>query len=302
MGKDMNLDYIRYFVKLAEVQHYTKAADKLCISQPSLSHAIRQMEEELGVPLFEKRGHNTKLTQMGEEFLEYSKQTLSILDEEISSMHRSAKGEGLIRLGFLRVLGIRYIPELAMRFKEAYPERNIMFEFHSGRTQKLLDGLVNKKYDIVFCSKPSSKYNVSCAPVVSQKLVLIVPKKHPLAKRHVIDLIEVAPYPQIYFSKGSGLRDVIDELFASIQVVPHIAYETEEDQVIAGLVAQNFGIAVVPYMDILLKLDVSIININTPAYHREIYMVTSKDYTLAPVAKQYSEFVLRETEKQSVIV
>ena len=55
-------------------------------------------------------------------------------------------------------------------------------------------------------------------------------------------------------------------------------------------------------MDILLKLDVSIININISAYHREIYMVTSKDYTLAPVAKQYSEFVLRETEKQSVIV
>lgn len=153
MGKDMNLDYIRYFVKLAEVQHYTKAADELCISQPSLSHAIRQMEEELGVSLFEKRGHNTKLTQMGEVFLEYSKQTLSILDEGISSMHRSAKGGGLIRLGFLRVLGIRYIPELAMCFKEAYPERNIMFEFHSGRTQKLLDGLVNKKYDIVFCSK-----------------------------------------------------------------------------------------------------------------------------------------------------
>lgn len=65
---------------------------------------------------------------------------------------------------------------------------------------------------------------------------------------------------------------------------------------------RNFGIAVVPYMDILLKLDVSIININTPAYHREIYMVTSKDYTLVPVAKQYSEFVLWETEKQSVIV
>lgn len=104
MGKDMNLDYIRYFVKLAEVQHYTKAADELCISQPSLSHAIRQMEEELGVPLFEKRGHNTKLTQMGEVFLEYSKQTLSILDEGISGMHRSAKGGGLIRLGFLRVL------------------------------------------------------------------------------------------------------------------------------------------------------------------------------------------------------
>ena len=58
----MNLDYIRYFVKLAEVQHYTKAAEILCISQPSLSHAMRQMEKELGVQLFEKKGRNTVLT------------------------------------------------------------------------------------------------------------------------------------------------------------------------------------------------------------------------------------------------
>lgn len=294
MEISVNLDYIRYFVKLAEVQHYTKAANQLCISQPSLSHAIHQMEEELGVSLFEKRGHNTKLTKMGEEFLMYSRQTLSVLDEGIASMQRSAKGEGLIRLGFLRVLGVHYIPGLAMQFKEAYPELCINFEFHSGRTRKLLDGLVNRQYDLVFCSKPSSEYNVSYTPVVSQDLVLIVSKKHPLANRQTIDLVEVADYPQIYFSRGSGLRDVIDELFASIHVVPHIAYETEEDQVIAGLVAQNFGIAIVPYMDILLKLDVSIIHISTPAYRREIFMVTPNDYTLPPVARNYHDFVLRE--------
>lgn len=67
--KNMNLDYVRYFVKLAEVKHYTRAAEELCISQPSLSHAMRQLEGELGVELFEKRGHNTALTESGEEFL-----------------------------------------------------------------------------------------------------------------------------------------------------------------------------------------------------------------------------------------
>lgn len=66
----MNLDYIRYFVKLAQLQHYTKAAKMLCISQPSLSHAVRQLEKELGVQLFEKKGRNTILTRFGEEFLD----------------------------------------------------------------------------------------------------------------------------------------------------------------------------------------------------------------------------------------
>lgn len=64
----MNLDHLRYFVKLAETRHYTNAARQLCISQPSLSHAIRQLEEELGLPLFEKTGRNTALTRWGRSF------------------------------------------------------------------------------------------------------------------------------------------------------------------------------------------------------------------------------------------
>ena len=123
----MNLDYLRYFVKLAEVRHYTKAAELLSISQPSLSHAIRQLEGELGVPLFEKTGRNTALTRFGEEFLACCRRTLSALDEGVASIKRSAKGEGLIRLGFLRVLGSSYIPELASEFMKANPHRNIQF-------------------------------------------------------------------------------------------------------------------------------------------------------------------------------
>ena len=102
----MNLDHLRYFVKLAEVRHYTRAAEQLCISQPSLSHAINQLESELGVPLFERTGRNTTLTRFGEEFLECAQRSLGALDVGIDSLQRSAKGEGIVRLGFLRTLEI----------------------------------------------------------------------------------------------------------------------------------------------------------------------------------------------------
>ena len=69
-GHIVNLYHLRYFVTLAEMKHYTRAAEYLCISQPSLSHAIRQMEKELGVALFEKAGRHTVMTRFGEEFLE----------------------------------------------------------------------------------------------------------------------------------------------------------------------------------------------------------------------------------------
>ena len=137
----MNLFYLRYFVTLAHVKHYTKAAQQLCITQPSLSHAIAQMEKELGVPLFEKNGRNTLLTPFGREFLACAEHTLSTLDDGIASLQRSARGSGLIRLGFVRPLGIHFVPRLAAEFLQAYPENDIHFTFHTGITRQLLDDL-----------------------------------------------------------------------------------------------------------------------------------------------------------------
>ena len=92
----MNLFQLRYFVTLAKMQHYTRAAHELCITQPSLSHAISQLEAELGVALFEKSGRNTTLTSFGEEFLICANRTLATLDSGVSSLQRSERGDGCV--------------------------------------------------------------------------------------------------------------------------------------------------------------------------------------------------------------
>lgn len=291
----MNLFYLRYFVTLAHVQHYTKAAAQLCISQPNLSHAIAQLEQELGVPLFEKSGRNTTLTRFGEEFLDCAEHTLSTLDAGMESIRRSARGEGLIRLGLLRTLGVEFVPRLASAFLKAHPDLDLQFTFHTGVTQSLLDGLSKRKYDLVFCSQPPDRLNFTAVPVQKQDLVLIVPKGHPLASRHTVDLAETAPYPQTFFDKSSGIRAVVDQMFSDINTEPKIAYETEEDQVIAGLTAQGFGIAVVPYMDLLLKLDLKILQINTPACERNLFMVHDSRIFLPPCVQHFRQFVLDST-------
>lgn len=86
----MNLLHLRYFVELAHTQHYTRAAEQLCITQPSLSHAIAQMEGELEVPLFEKRGRNVALTHFGQQFLTCAQQTLATLDDGVDALRRVA--------------------------------------------------------------------------------------------------------------------------------------------------------------------------------------------------------------------
>ena len=288
----MNLDYLRYFVKLAQVGHYTRASEQLNISQPSLSHAVRQLEEELGVPLFERQGRNTQLTQFGAEFLDCAARTLATLDEGVTSLRRKARGEGLIRLGFLRVLGTDYVPRLAARFLAAHPDRQIQFTFHSGRTQELLEGLADRRYDLVFCSRPAPELGLTAVPVRAQELVLIVPPGHPLAGRSGVSLAEAAPYPMVCFSRDSGLRAVVDELFDALGVCPQVAWETEEDQVVAGLVAQGFGIAVVPEMDVLHQLDLVALPITAPPYRRDFFLVHDDRLFLSPAAREFRKFVL----------
>ena len=288
----MNLPQLRYFVELAHTQHFTRAAERLCITQPSLSHAITQLENELGVPLFERTGRATALTRYGEQFLSCVQQTLTTLDEGVDALQRVARGEGLIRLGLLRTLGVEFVPSLAARFLTANPDKDIRFTFNTGVTQQLLEGLLENRFDLVFYSQPPAELRLTAVPVSRQDLVLIVPRSHPLASLHTVDLADTLSYPQIYFSKGSGMRDVVDGLFAQIGGSPQIAYETEEDQVIAGLVAQGFGISVVPYMEMLLRLDVKILQISRPVLERNFYLVSNDNIYLPPEVRQFRQYVL----------
>ena len=145
---------------------------------------------------------------------------------------------------------------------------------------------------MVFCSQPSEKANLSATPVQKQNLVLITPRNHPLAGQDTIDLKETVSYPQIYFEKSAGIRSVIDQMFLNIGETPNIAYETEEDQVIAGLVAQGFGIAIVPYMDLLLKLDVKILPIVSPNCEQVLFMVHDERVFMPPAVQNFRQFVL----------
>lgn len=293
----MNLDHLRYFVKLAEIRHYTRAAEQLCISQPSLSHAINQLETELGIPLFERSGRNTTLTRFGEEFLECAQRSLDTLDVGIGSLQRSARGEGVVRLGFLRTLGVDYIPVLTADFLNADPDCGIQFSFHSGLSGELIDGLLQRKFDLVFCSEPDPSLGLSAVPVTSQELVMIVPKNHPLAGQESVDLADTLQYPAVFFAEGSGLRKVINRMYDKVGGRPASVIETEEDEVIAGLVSAGFGVAVVPYMDMLQKLDISLLKISSPPYSRDFFMIQDDAVFLPPAAQRFRSFVLGRASK-----
>ena len=299
----MNLQHLKYFDVLAKEQHYTRSSKLLNVTQPSLSNAISTLEEELGVPLFEKKGRNVVLTKPGAIFHEYVIKTLNVLNEGIETVTKISRGSGCISFAFLPVLGTTYVPKLVQEFQQTHPDQEISFDFHTstGVTKKIIDGIKNMNYDIGICSYLEDEPAIEFLPIASQELVVITPLDHPLAQFDEIYLEQTQPFPQIGFSKNSGLHNVIDQVFRKHNCSYQTIYETTVDQVIAGLVSQNFGIAVVPNMYILKHLPLKTIHLKNPYTERTFYLVTNKEAYLTPAVTHFKEFVLAQSNPTEIV-
>lgn len=288
----MNLHHLRYFVTLAHLEHYTKAARQLSITQPSLSHAISSLEDELTVRLFEKDGRNVVLTKWGSLFLKDAEDILARLDSSVANLKMAGSGNGTLEIGCIRTLGSSYIPALMRDFIQANPDKNIRFHLHGagGLSAGIIEGLKNRQVDVAFCSKYKDDPAVDFVKVASQELLLVVPEDHPLAARREITLRETLDYPHIFFDRRSGLRDIIDDLFEKIGAEPEAAMEAEEDQIVAGLVARGFGIAVVPNIHFLKSLPVRLLRITDPRPERHFYMASLKNVYYAPLIRSFMDY------------
>ena len=128
-------------------------------------------------------------------------------------------------------------------------------------------------------------------PVARQELVVIVPPDHPLSDRTEIRLSETLDYPQILFSRRSGLRPMIDKLFLACGKQPDCIFEIDEDQTIAGFVANGFGIAVVPNMPILTNMHLKVIHITEANWERRFYIAYLKNRYRTPLAEEFLSYV-----------
>ena len=119
----MNLNQLHYFVTLAHIEHYTRAAEMLSITQPSLSHAISMLEQELETNLFEKRGRNVVLTKYGKVFLEYVEEALKILDSGVKKTRAlTSDTGGVIDLAYIFTLGSVFVPQLVGGFLKEHAD------------------------------------------------------------------------------------------------------------------------------------------------------------------------------------
>ena len=221
----MNLNQLTYFVTLAQIENYTRAAKRLDITQPSLSHAISNLEKELQVPLFERHGRNVTMTKYGEMFLKYVQDSLHILNLGVERIQEAARiPGGSISIGYIHTQGRRFIPELVRGFLSEQDGKKISFHFQNAATGNLIRGLKEEKFDVIFCSRAEGEKEISFVPVAEEKLVAVVPENHALASKNTVTIQELGQYPQVTFTPTSGLYFVIRELFEKEGISPEIAF------------------------------------------------------------------------------
>lgn len=280
------------------MEHYTKAAAVLSITQPSLSHSISELEKELGTLLFEKHGRNIRLTKYGRLFLQYVDRALNEIENgEKKLRDLTSPSQGIIELAFIYSLGPHFIPNLIGAFSNQEQFKNVTFTFSQGTTSEVIQGLKEGRFDLAFSLEVDREPEVEFIPLIHQEMVLIVPYDHPLANENSIDLKDTIQYPYILFNEKNDFRRIIDNLFHHVNITPRIACEVEEDNAMAGLVTVNYGIAIMPRILSLKHLNVKVLHIKNNLPVQYIYMARMKNRYLCPTTKLFQEFAI-EYSKQ----
>lgn len=230
----MNLSHLYYFRKLAQVQHYTRAAEQLYITQPTLSNAVSQLEKELGIPLFEKDGRNVRLTKQGREFDTYISQALDLIDKAVDVAHEQAGSPtGSFDLGVIYTIQADYLPPLLRAYRARYGQE-IKINTYQGLTNKLVEDLEDGRYDCVFGSFSDGHEDLGFFPVVSQRLVALVHEYSPFVKQGSVSFDELA-HSKIYtYTQDTPLGREVAELCRENSKKELSVYGTAADEITLG--------------------------------------------------------------------
>lgn len=288
----MNLNQLYYFKKVAELKHFTKAAQELHISQPSLSYSIASLEKELGTSLFNKNGRRISLSKSGEEFLKYANASLYDLEKGIKIIKKNTNIEaGKIEVGYISTIASKFLPKLTKEYLETFDSQT-NFNFYSSYTSEIIKGVNSGKFDVGFCSYTENEPDLVFFPVLNQELSIIVPKEHELSKNNILSLKEVSKHPIITYNVTSNsLGILIMNIFDSQKIHPNIVYELNDETSIGGFVSQGFGVGIVVNLPLLKQFDLDIIPLDINIQTRIVYCVYNKKYEYTKAIQSYIKFL-----------
>jgi DNA-binding transcriptional LysR family regulator len=242
----METQQLKYFRVAAELQHVTRAAEKLFVSQSAISRAITQLEEELGVQLFNRQGRAIVLTRYGQHFLDQVIRVQNILKSAKQTLSEETGTEaGTVSLGFLPSLGLELVPRLLKEYRRKHPR--IQFTLIQRSAQALLGQLNDGSIDL--CLSVPGMFDprgVRWTSLHKEELVIVLPQAHPFATRRSVRLKELSQETFLSLTPGNTLNTIFEKACMEAQFTPKIAFEGMDLGTLRGMIAAGFGIGVLP--------------------------------------------------------
>ncbi|WMJ84613.1 LysR family transcriptional regulator [Oscillospiraceae bacterium LTW-04] len=289
----LTLQQLKYFCVMAETLHYTEAAQKLYISQSSLSYALSKLEEELDAPLFEKRGKQTVLSKYGQGFLPYATQALDAVDAGVRHISQMLQSNSVINLGYIYSLSFNYLPKVIKGFRTQPGNSAVSFKFFQGLSSVIMQKLKRGELDLALSVEPGDDDTISAMPVHLQELYLVVPNSHPLASFKSVSVDDMRDETFVGITPSSGLYKHLSSIFDSLGFTCKIAFEAEECNSMASFVSAGFGVAVMPEIPSFQSYRVKAIPIADERFCRQIYLLWAKDHFSSPAIEHFKSFICK---------
>ncbi len=278
-GISVNLHQLRIFSTVARLASFSRAAEALHISQPSVSIQVADLERALGVELFEQLGKRIYLTDAGRVIEDYAHRILSLVDEaqdavgEVTELHR-----GRLAVGASTTPGTYLLPKVLGRYEERFPKIAVTLEI--GHTRRIQERLLRNELDVGIVGWVGSPQNFVVQPLLDDELVVLASPRHPLAAAAGMPVAALQDHRVILSERGTGTREAIDSALRGVEIELAPAMELGSIEAIKESVAEGLGITIlsrlavtaetaagrlviVPLTDLVLKRVFAIV------YHRD---------------------------------
>lgn len=284
----MELLQLKYFLTVARCEHVTEAAGKLHVTQSSLSKTIQRLEEDLGVPLFDRIGRKLRLNDFGRTFLQRTEKALFELEQgkrEIADL--SNPDQGTLQLA---VTTASTLPGIMREFRKNKPD--VQFHVQMVSLENMYRLLYRGEVDFCLSSPPIEGDDIECQILYDDPIVVAVPMGHRYADRSSIQLTELKDEWFVGVKQGYGVRDMVDSICQSVGFVPKYVYEGDEPARLTALVEAEIGLAFIPSTARNPHERIRYLQVEEHQLVREIALLSHKNRYISKAALEFRSVVM----------
>jgi len=293
----MTIQQLRCFIVVAETLKFTTAAERLHISQPSLSYSISELEKELGIPLFKRVNNMIRITQYGEALLPYVKVALDNIEAiTVKAYELLDPATGTVNLGNIYSISFDFVPRILELFYADKENGQVTISIFQGVNRVLMDKLMDGSLDLVISGKSQSS-EVHSRYLFTQELKYVVPADHPLAGRKEVSLADVGSEGLISLGEGSNITGHIDRCFKARGLQPNFVLHVAECSAMGAFISSNMATAIAPIVPSLSSNSVRVIPFteeDRQLLGRKVYLQWGKNKYLPPPARAFRDFIIDE--------